>query len=76
MRMQKISPFVRAIFLFASIGSFTVAWQLTKIGASGIEDVPPPFILGAGLVGTVLLLSVVIGRFPFHGSSAAHRQHE
>lgn len=63
-------PWVRAtlsarlIALLAAAGCFGVAWRLTSIGASGVEDVPPPFIVGAGLAGLTCLGVSVVGRYP------------
>jgi hypothetical protein len=61
---ERAPVFSRLICLILGLGSIGVAWRLTKLGASGIEDVPPPFTLLAGLTGIALLCIAVIGRYP------------
>ncbi len=76
MKWKSISILVRIVSLLISISSFTVAWYLTKIGSSGIEDVPPPFILVAGAVGIGFLFITLIGRFPFPYSDKSNNNQE
>jgi hypothetical protein len=64
MKWERVKAPLRLICLTLAAGSFGVAWRLTRIGASGIEDVPPPFILVAGLAGLGFLCIAVVGRFP------------
>jgi hypothetical protein len=47
--------------LILAVGSFAVARHLTRIGASGIEDVPPLFIVMAGLAGFGLGMNLFFG---------------
>ena len=56
---------LRLIALILGIGGLGVAAHLTRIGALGIEDVPPPFILVSGLAGIAFLCIAVIGRYPW-----------
>lgn len=58
----------RLICLGLGAGSFSVAVKLNRMGALGIEDVPPPFILGAALAGFGFLGIAVIGRYPWPGA--------
>jgi hypothetical protein len=44
MRWVSVTIFLRLICLISGIGSLGVAWHLTRIGSSGIEDVPPPLM--------------------------------
>ncbi|MFT3807663.1 hypothetical protein [Arenimonas sp.] len=53
-----------------SLGCFGMAWRMTALGASGAEDIPPPFILVAGLAGVALLLVSVVGRYPWPASNS------
>ena len=64
MRWKRATVFLRLICLILGVGSLGVAWHLTRIGSSGIEDVPPPFILVAGLAGLGFLGIAVVGRYP------------
>jgi hypothetical protein len=64
MRWERATVALRLICLVLGVGSLGVAWRLTRIGASGIEDVPPPFTLLAGLTGLGFLCVAVIGRYP------------
>ena len=64
MRWEDAPVFLRLICLILGVGSFGVAWHLTRIGSSGTEDVPPPFILVAGLAGLGFLCVAIIGRYP------------
>ena len=69
MRWGKATIILRLICLTVGIGSLIVAWNLTQISASGIEDVPPPFILLAGIVGIGFLCITIIGRIPRPGTN-------
>ena len=64
MRWERATGFFRLICLILGAGCFGVAWRLTWIGASGIDDVPPPFTLLAGLAGLGFSCLAVIGRYP------------
>ena len=64
MKWERATVFLRLICLILGVGGFGVAWQLIRISSSGIEDVPPPFILVAGLAGLGFLCIAVIGRYP------------
>jgi len=64
MRWERVTILRRLICLLLGVGSFGVAWRLTWIGASGIEDVPPPFTLLAGLAGLGFLCIAIVGRYP------------
>lgn len=74
MRWERVTIFLRLICLILGAGSFGAAWLLTRIGASGIEDVPPPFILVAGLTGLGFLCIAVIGRYPRPGDGKIDSQ--
>jgi len=76
MRWERVTIFLRLICLISGVGSFGVAWHLTRIGSSGIEDVPPPFILLAGLAGLGFLCIAVIGRYPRPGAAKSIRKRE
>ena len=65
MRWARAAVVRRLICLILGIASIGVAWQLTRMGR--IDDVPPPFIVLAGLVGLGFLSIAVTGRYP--GSS-------
>ncbi|KAF0179384.1 MAG: hypothetical protein FD161_1483 [Limisphaerales bacterium] len=64
MKWARATSFLRLACLLLGVGSFGVAWHLTKLGASGVEDVPPPFILLSGLAGLGFLCLAVLGRYP------------
>lgn len=74
MRWERVTIFLRLICLILGVGSFGVAWHLTRISSSGIEDVPPPFILLAGLAGLGFLCIAVIGRYPRPGDGKIDSQ--
>ena len=76
MRWERLTIFLRLMCLISGVGSFGVAWHLTRIGSSGFEDVPPPFILLAGLVGLWFLCIAVIGRYPRRGAANSIRKRE
>ena len=65
MRWEHATIQLRMICMILGVASFGVAWHLTNIGSTGIEDVPPPFILLAGLAGLGFLCIAVIGRYPW-----------
>jgi hypothetical protein len=67
MKWQRATIFMRLVSLVVGVGGVIVAWYLTRIGSSGIEDVPPPFILVAGVTGFGFLSIAVIGRYPRSG---------
>jgi hypothetical protein len=67
MRWERATTVVRLICLLLSAGSFAVAWRLTWIGSQGIDDVPPPFTLVAGLAGIGFFCIAAIGRYPAPG---------
>lgn len=64
MKWKRVTIFLRLVSLLFGTGGLTAAWYLREISASGIEDVPPPFILLAGIVGLVFLCVALIGRYP------------
>lgn len=64
MRWERAPAFVRLVSLLLGAGAFGVAWWLTWMGQSGIEDVPPPFILVSGLAGIGFSCLAVFGRYP------------
>jgi hypothetical protein len=61
---KRIPIFLRIISSVLAGCGFAFAWYLTKIGASGVEDIPPPFILFSGLAGLAFLLVAFIGKYP------------
>ena len=71
MSWKRAPLFLRLICLPLAVGSFGVAWRLKWISAAGIEDVPPPFILVAGLAGIGFLCIAVVGRYPRPGFKKA-----
>lgn len=73
MNLKRISIFLRVISLVLSTGSFGFAWHLTKIGASGVEDIPPPFNLFSGVAGFVFLLIAIFGKVPLIASYQKHK---
>ena len=64
MKWIRASSFVRFASLVLAAGCLLMAWRLTLLGASGAEDIPPPFTLAFGLAGIVLLAVGIIGRIP------------
>jgi hypothetical protein len=72
MKWKRVPVYLRIISSILAGCSFAFAWYLTKIGASGVEDIPPPFILFSGLAGLVFLLIAVVGKFPL--SISNHKQ--
>ena len=67
MKWGRATVLGRSICLILGAASFAAAWRMTVIGASGIDDVPPPYILVAGLAGFGFLGIAVIGRYPRPG---------
>ncbi len=68
MKLTRIGAGWRVICLALGAGFFAMAWYLTNIARSGIEDVPPPFILAAGLASIALLCVGVFGQLPWPNS--------
>ena len=64
MRLQRVTTVARLMCLLLGAGGFGIAWRLTWIGAHGIDDVPPPFILVAGLGGFLFVCIAAFGRYP------------
>ena len=64
MKSKRIPVFLRIISSILAGCIFAFTWYLTKIGASGVEDIPPPFILFSGLAGLMFLLVAVSGKYP------------
>lgn len=64
MRWEHAGVVVRLVAVMVAAGCFGVAWRLTSIGASGAEDVPPPFIVVAGVAGLAFLAVGIVGRYP------------
>ena len=62
MKWEPVSTLVRLFCLLLGAGSFGVAWHLTRMGL--VDDVPPPFILVAGLAGLVFSCVALVGRYP------------
>ncbi len=56
--------FSRLLCLMLGAGSIGMARHLTQLGASGAEDVPPPFILLSGLASLGFLCIAALGRYP------------
>lgn len=69
MKWKRVPVYLRIISSILAISSFAFAWYLTKIGASGVEDIPPPFILFSGVAGLAFLLIAVIGKLPISKSN-------
>ena len=67
MRWERAPVLVRLISLILGIFCLGVARHWTRIGRSGIDDIPPPYILLAGLAGLGFLSLTVIGRYPRPG---------
>ena len=65
MKWQRAPILIRLLCLASSFGSFAAARYLLGISKAGIEDVPPPFILLAGLAAIAFLCVAVIGRYPW-----------
>jgi hypothetical protein len=64
MKWQRATTLLRLLFLCLGMAGLGLAWYLTRISSSGIEDVPPPFILLAGLTGLGFTGLTVSGRYP------------
>lgn len=67
MKWAQAAASARLLSFALSAASFGMAWHLTELGASGLEDVPPPFILVSGLAGIAFLAVSVVGRYPRPG---------
>ena len=61
---KRVPIFLRIIALLFGVSGVGFAWYLTKIGASGVEDIPPPFILFSGIAVLMFLLISITGKFP------------
>lgn len=68
MTLQHAPVLVRVLSFIAGASSLGVARWLLTISKSGVEDVPPPFILGSALVGLALLCVAITGRYPRRGA--------
>lgn len=68
MRWERAPIAVRLLALVMSVVGFGMAWRMTWIGAQGLEDIPPPFILVAGLFGLACLTLAALGRYPLPAS--------
>jgi hypothetical protein len=64
MKLARAAIAMRLLCLVLSALSFAMAWRLQRLGASGAEDVPPPFIVVAGLMGFASLLVAGLGWYP------------
>ena len=64
MKWERATTLVRLVFLILGAASLGAAWYLTRISSSGIEDIPPPVILLAGLVGLGFSGMAIVGRCP------------
>jgi len=62
MKWAPVAPAIRLVSLVLGAGSFGVAWRLTVMGR--IDDVPPPFIVVAGLAGLAFTCVALVGRYP------------
>lgn len=69
MELARAVVAVRLLCLVLGVGAFGLAWRMTALGASGTEDIPPPFILVAGMAGMVLLCISVFGFYPWRESA-------
>jgi len=65
MKWERATIFLRLVCLLSGACSFVIAWHLRNLSLSGIEDVPPPFILLPALAGVALICVAVIGRYPW-----------
>lgn len=72
MKWKRVLVYLRIISSIFAVSCFAFAWYLTKIGASGIEDVPPPFILFSGVAGLAFLLIAVVGKAPWFNYNQKH----
>jgi hypothetical protein len=64
MKWAQAAASVRLASFVLSAACFGLAWRMTELGAAGLEDIPPPFILVSGLAGIAFLLVSVWGRYP------------
>jgi hypothetical protein len=67
MKWERANAVLRVTSLLLAVGSFLAARHLLNMSKSGIEDVPPPFILAAALAGVAFLCVALIGRYPWPG---------
>ena len=70
---KRVPVFLRIISSVLAGCGFAFAWYLKIIGASGVEDVPPPFILFSGIAGLAFLLIAVSGKVPLIASNQKHK---
>lgn len=68
MKLARAAIVIRLLCFVLGVGAFGLAWRMTVLGASGAEDIPPPFILIAGLAGFVFLLVGITGRYPWRSA--------
>ena len=64
MTWKPVSTSLRLLAVVFSAASFGMAWRLTWLGATGAEDIPPPFTLTAILAGLAFLGVAAFGRYP------------
>lgn len=69
---KRVPVFLRIISSVLAGCGFAFAWYLKIIGSSGIEDIPPPFILFSGVAGLVFLLIAISGKVPWLESDHKH----
>jgi len=62
MKLIRISLAIRLISIIFSIISLIVSWRLRNMSLTGVEDVPPPFILLAFIAGILFFLIGVFGK--------------
>ena len=67
MKLAHAAAPARVISFLLSAACFGLAWRMTELGAAGLEDIPPPFILVSGFAGIALLVVSVFGRYPRPG---------
>jgi hypothetical protein len=72
MKWKRVPVYLRIISSILAGCSFAFAWYLKIIGAAGIEDVPPPFILFSGLAGLAFLLIAIVGKAPWFNYNQKH----
>lgn len=69
MELARAGVVIPSLCLVLGAGAFGLAGRMTALGASGVEDIPPPFILVAGMAGTVVLCISVLGFYPWRESA-------
>ena len=62
MKLIRISLVTRLICIIISIVSIIASWHLRNISLTGVEDVPPPFILLTFIAGILFFLIGVFGK--------------